>query len=74
MMGEPVCRTADIFPHIDPALVWSQMFHLSYSLNGGSGLHFTRADYLDMGLDEINDHLERLKNQRAAERRRAAKG
>ena len=72
-MGVPVCKTADIFPHIDSQLVWSQMFHLSYSLNGGSGLHFTRADYLNMGLDEIEAHLERLKNQRSAERRRAAK-
>lgn len=69
-MGEPVCGTADLFPTITPALIWSQMFHLSYSLNGGSGLSFTRADYLDMTVDEIDGHLEYLRNHRSAENKR----
>ncbi len=69
-MGVPICRTSDILPKIDFAHLRSQMFHLSYTLHGGSGLHFTRADFMEMGVDEIDAHLEYLREQRKSESRR----
>jgi hypothetical protein len=47
------------------------MFHLSYTKGDGlhgSGLHFTRADFMDMDIDEIDELLEMLGEQREAER------
>lgn len=43
---------------------------LCYSLHGGSGLSFTRADVMDMDLDEIDFFLEWLDERREEEARK----
>jgi hypothetical protein len=48
------------------------MFHLSYTKGDGlrgSGLHFTRADFMEMEIEEIDMLLEILGDQRDDERK-----
>lgn len=52
------------------------MFHLCYTRGDGlrgSGLHFTRADFMAMAVDEIDTMLEMLGEQRDAEKKALSK-
>jgi len=40
---------------------------LCYTIHGGSGYSFTRADVLDMSLGEIDEALDWLEEQRRRE-------
>lgn len=57
-------------PQFDPQHILHCIFHLAYTKGdglSGSGLHFTRADFMEFGIDEIDQLLEMLGEQRAME-------
>lgn len=65
-------RLIEVLPSFTKEQLYDCMFHLSYTKGDGlrgSGLHFTRADFMEMDIEEIDHLLDMLGEQRAAERK-----
>ena len=52
---------------MEPDWLYRLIAALCYNPHGGSGFSFTRADVLDMDLDEARHHLAWLDEQRSRE-------
>ncbi len=48
---------------------WEGVFQLLYTQHGGSGLHLTLTEVMELELDRFNWLLERLEEQRQREAR-----
>jgi hypothetical protein len=58
-----------LFPPLAADELWEAFFLLLYQQHGGSGLHLTLNDVLELDLDRIRWLLERLGEQREKEAR-----
>jgi hypothetical protein len=54
---------------VEPDDFWEGVFQLLYTQHGGSGLHMTLTEVMELELDRFNWLLERLDEQRQREAR-----
>jgi hypothetical protein len=61
-----------IFGFASVELAWNRIAVLCLKQHGGSGYNFTRADVLDMDVDEIEWYIDELRRRRTEESNRIA--
>lgn len=69
--GEPVRSDyMGMFPLIEPEDWWMALRQIVYSPGMSGGYGFTRRCFMEMDLDEIEGHIDWLRDQRERERSR----